>query len=361
MINASILAHRSSYTLLKNNQKEDLFMIIIDEICKFVNSKDIADYLGEIEYNFSPKEISWLIYQCKHLNLKEKHKEWEHLIENTFDWPFETSESKEPSLHRFLKRYIETENRYLKEFTNPNESIYHFSVKVVESDDFDYIQTVDCFYSSYENCLQAAKEYCKDYQEPDCKSFRIKMVKKGIDTSDEFKDRLEIYLNNKFEIESIDAYGIPEEDLNTLIAFDCMWFSFPTPFKKGDIICGRHSSPDLCRGPMVLECTAPDWYEKRNRKGRDISDMWMMGYFQSDTGEIYSETSNDNYMDFEYYPLEKLTDKQRVLIALSNYLKGEIDISLMVKAYHQILLEETAHDNMPREFTEEGLKLAGLR
>ena len=49
---------------------------------------------------------------------------------------------------------------------------------------------------------------------------------------------------------------------------------------------------------------------------------------------------DDNYMDFEYLPPESLTGKQIILVALSNYLKGRIDISLMLNAYHLILLEE---------------------
>ena len=140
-----------------------------------------------------------------------------------------------------------------------------------------------------------------------------------------------------------------------------MWFSLPTPFKNGDIIAGKYTSPGICRGPMVLKCSASEWYNKKGRKGHDIGDMWMNGYFQDpDTGCIYNETSNDNYMDFEYLSPDSLTGKQRILIALSNYLKGRIDISLMLKAYHLILLEEAVKDSKPWNITAKALELAGL-
>ena len=65
-------------------------------------------------------------------------------------------------------------------------------------------------------------------------------------------------------------------------------------------------------------------------------------------------------MDYEYYPSERLTGRRRILKALSNYEKGEIDVVLFARAYHQILLEEDAKDHMPKEYTDEGLRLAGL-
>ena len=111
---------------------------------------------------------------------------------------------------------------------------------------------------------------------------------------------------------------------------------------------------------MVLNYSASEWYTSKNRKGRDVTDMWMNGYFQDSNGNIYNQSSSNNYMDYEYYPSENLTGKLKILLALSNFLKGNIDISLFVRAYHQILLEESVKDNSPWEYTEEKLKLSGL-
>ena len=68
-----------------------------------------------------------------------------------------------------------------------------------------------------------------------------------------------------------------------------------------------------------------------------------------------------HYMDLERYPEEKLTGKKRILKALGNHLKGEIDAVLFARAYHQILLEESARESLPRDITDEGMRLAGLK
>ncbi len=66
-------------------------------------------------------------------------------------------------------------------------------------------------------------------------------------------------------------------------------------------------------------------------------------------------------MNLERYPEENLTGKKRILNALGNHLKGEIDAVLFARAYHQILLEESARDSLPQNVTDEGMCLAGLK
>ncbi len=51
----------------------------------------------------------------------------------------------------------------------------------------------------------------------------------------------------------------------------------------------------------------------------------------------------------------------RILKAVSNYLKGEIDLTLVLNAYYLIMCEENAKGNKRRmNITHEGLRLAGL-
>ena len=86
--------------------------------------------------------------------------------------------------------------------------------------------------------------------------------------------------------------------------------------------------------------------------------MCYNGYFLSEEENTYFECM-DNYMDLEFYP-KKLTGKQKTLIALSNCLKGEIDLELFAKAYHQIITAGYAADSIPLGYTETGMVLAGL-
>ena len=43
------------------------------DICTYVNSRDIGDYLRKINYEFTSKEAAWLIWQCISISLEEKH------------------------------------------------------------------------------------------------------------------------------------------------------------------------------------------------------------------------------------------------------------------------------------------------
>lgn len=64
-------------------------------------------------------------------------------------------------------------------------------------------------------------------------------------------------------------------------------------------------------------------------------------------------------MDFELYQGD-YKGKQRIIKALSNYEKGLIDAELLMYAYHLILSEERAKNDIPCFYTHEGLKLAGI-
>ena len=164
--------------------------------------------------------------------------------------------------------------------------------------------------------------------------------------------------NSNCDVTSL-ARGVSrnDEEGNLEYVFDDMWFCIPAPFKKGDIVWQRNRIVEA--GPLVVEGITPDRYAETGHRGADSSDMNVWGYFQSYDGGIFYEVTF-NYIDFEYYPEEMLIGKKRILKALSNYLKGKIDIELFSTAYQRILLEEQLKDTMPNCFTDEGLRLAGI-
>ena len=55
--------HNSLLTGWKG-EKMDLF--------RFINSKDIRDYLRQIDYSFTAPEAAFLVWQCRSATLKEK-------------------------------------------------------------------------------------------------------------------------------------------------------------------------------------------------------------------------------------------------------------------------------------------------
>ena len=86
--------------------------------------------------------------------------------------------------------------------------------------------------------------------------------------------------------------------------------------------------------------------------------MYAKGIFLNEDGSIYDDKMW-SYMDLEFYEHE-LFGAQRTLIALSNFLKDEIDPALFARAYHQILTAGYAKQCMPGDYSDTGLELAGL-
>ena len=91
-------------------------------ILQFVNSKDIREHLQSIGYQFNALEASWLIWQSRNTTLQECHQAWERVIREYPDGLIEErmNTKPQPSLHGFLREYMEMENRYLEQFQNPD-------------------------------------------------------------------------------------------------------------------------------------------------------------------------------------------------------------------------------------------------
>lgn len=152
-------------------------------------------------------------------------------------------------------------------------------------------------------------------------------------------------------------YGAEEEG-EVLSAFDGMWFDFPTPFKKGDILVRQdlhgQGAPFILNDLITWDCS------KRIRDEGDNTDMCagIIGLNEGE-GTLYDECES-NYMDFEYYE-EPLIGEKRLLKPISSLMKGEINVPLAFNAFRKIMLEESAKENWMREwFGQEAYKAAGL-
>ena len=326
------------------------------EICRFVNSKDIRKYLADINYSFTTAEAAWLVYQCRNATLAEKYAAWEKIITTMPDQSVDSIHFDKPyeSIHRVISDFIEMKKKATEMFLEVAPNAFHQYSLIYYDGSRDYNDSM--LYSSYEKCFNQLE---RDLSEEDD------------DTTSGCIRRLEIdcfynitaYYNKKGEIMDVVIpadYGVL--DWNILDFFRDLWFHFPAPFKKGDLIYDplkhqRRAREDL----LVMESNTPLKFEEDGRSHTDSSDMNVWGYFQDDeTGTIFHEATW-NYMDFEYYPEELLTGKKRILKALSNLMKEKIDIGLFIHAYHLIMLEETRNDLMSHGwYTDEGMKLAGI-
>ncbi len=89
-------------------------------VYRFINSKDIRNYLKEINYAFTSVEMAWLVYQCFDATEKEKHGAWNEIINTMPDCSVEVREGYDvdgyDSLHKVLNAYMENDNNSICPF-----------------------------------------------------------------------------------------------------------------------------------------------------------------------------------------------------------------------------------------------------
>lgn len=330
------------------------------DIYKYINSVDIKNHLIKIEYKFSSIEAAWLVWQSKFTSLKEKHDAWNEIIRTMPDCelPKRAGTRSYPSLHDYLYRYMNMQKNQLEILQRKdNSAVYSYSVQVFDDDDWEYENCA--LYSNFPVCLEKGRAHHQYHPELPLEEFmlrsRILIKKIWIDGE---KCSIQAEFNGYGEVISILQYGDLTDDEENLIrsGFKKMWFTFPTPFKKGDIVtvCG-------CNDDVFVLDQLDSESEARDSLWQigDSSDMVARGYFiEPHLHNIYYECMH-KYMNLEYYRGE-ITGIKRIFKALSSYLKEDIDITLYSNSYHAILVEEQAKIVFPREYTDAGLALAGL-
>lgn len=330
------------------------------DICSFINSDAIANHLREINYVFSSKEAAWLIYQCKKITLREKHDAWEWLIENMPDCELEERMNclHWDSLHGVIDQYMNIEKKYLEIFRKKEaNAVYQY--RMFGPEDTDWVEEYEIINSSEDGCWE---EIFTDYKEDEIEIVQIK--KTYIDSNQYISVSFDAN-KNTLEIDT-SLYTAEERDV-IIESFEGFWFDFPVPFKIGDMLIKKNQryirkyiGED---GVLILEGITP-WETERNARRKtngsgDNSDMCAWGYFQDEDGRIFTETIW-NYMDLDYY-VGPFDGVKRLLVAISNFLKGKISLSIVLSAYRKIILDEFSKDIMLSHwYTEEGLELAGL-
>ncbi len=339
---------------------KDIFKI---NVYDFINSAAIARHCQEIGHQFTPLQIAYLINGSRRHTLTEKHQAFQWVIDNMPDDEirFRTDAVKgncsgKVSLKWFLKKYIALQNKCLNEFFMADKnSVYQFGVYASLPEFYHlggkeqgkYYQTIETALTDIErDIVNSGSEeiihVCKNYinEEQRC---------------------ISVLFNSKEEVTDIyyDS-GMSYEEMDIMDGFDQVCFVCPVPFKEGDIVWAPFYADE---DPFVFLSI---WYEGRSEEDRreyikhnGSMDMLAYGYFQGDDGHIYWEFMHD-YLCIEYYN-DSFDGSKRALKAVSNFLKGGLDLADALNAYHIIMNEENA--NKIREqlmLTSEGMSLAGL-
>ena len=341
-------------------------------IYRFINSRDIRKHLEDIGYEFNALEASWLVYQCIDATLEEKHDAWRWIIKEMPDMEV----IKRPncvyrgSLHDTLRMYMTMEEKMLDQYLNPTDAVYaceHF----MDHEPYGG----EKIYFNIDECLREIYDFWSNY-DPDDLSYDAATI-----VTRHFRDRkclIKVEYNTDCTVVSVDGYPsspeLMDEEYENIkyYFFDGLWFDFPTPFEKGDIVynCKMNRGPDsydLCRGLFVLD-NLITWYLRDEGANRfdsfregtsgDTTDMTAYGYFMFEDGHVYHECM-DNYMDLEVYR-GPFVGIQRVYKALSSYIREDIDLELFLYAHRMFMLDKQKEDFTANCFTEEGLRLAGL-
>ena len=340
------------------------------DITIFINSRDIRDYHRKIGYKYNALEAAWLVYYCRDISVKQKHEAWNWIIQNMPDCEVSNGRIHTcfygKSAHKAIADYIEMEQDFIDSFMTDSGWLYTYSHSFIRGGE----REVDIVYdkgvfSSAENCI----EHILKEEDPKETTFaEISRKRPDEDCYNNYHGSIVIDLSGEIVDVSIDTKDDSDRSVIDLVCFfEDLWFEFPVPFKRGDIVflCNRLGEED----PIVLTdiVIPPNWEREkyimmRSEHGGDTSDMNLYGYAMDESGYIgpFREVWF-NYMDVEYYRKE-LKGVDRALIPISNWLKGEFcdDLCLLLAGYHRILLEEVLAKTVPLMYSAEALKLAGF-
>ena len=314
----------------------------------FVNSKDIREYWEEIGYESSALESAWLIWQGKNQSLNEKHLAWSNLIDSSTDCsiPAGAFDLPQKSLHNFLSRYIEIDEELIKAFyTEGDHAVFSYRMYFDDDGDREWYNEPAMF-----NTFEEAYEHAKDGGEPPHPNF-IEFVKTYIGSEGK---QIFVRFNLEKEIVRVDEsdYLTDSKDYEIFQeVFRNMSFAFPIPFKKGDIVSttrGLYTRPSYSGGTYVFENVVTE-----------DNCTFVTGYGVDGNGVAYYHRDHD-YMDL-VRNVTPLINEDKMLLPISKYLSGEIDLALLLGACKHIFCSNEAKKlNLYMNYTKEEKKLAGV-
>lgn len=331
----------------------------------FVNSKAIREHLRSINYQFNSLEVAWLIYSCERLSFQEKKEYWLELMDvlPDTDMPPTRVHEEWKTVYELLPKYIDLIESFVAELFKEdidNEYVYMYSYLYMG--DSSWSEEFDTVFRSIDDCINVIKKevleldeiYVKDEKSTGVIEYVIR--KQSLINTDK---KIEVSFAGGGKVKDVRYNSISDGDTIDLEnALYYQWFSFPTPFKKGDIVW--EPKPDnMIRwdsdGPFVLEGLSTWNPIDHTVKYGDSSDMRAYGYFLNPNGTIYQDGMG-NYMDLEYYD-EPFEGDGRMLTAISKYLKDEINLEFLLCVYRRTLLDAAERDVMltnwfPQEWVE---------
>lgn len=323
---------------------------------RFLDSRDIRNHLENMEYPLSTPKAAYLVWQCRRATLSEKIQAWETIQKTMPDCSMEERMNMMaiPSFHRFLQEYLEVVRKLLKLLQTPDLSYTYQWFYLEESNPAGYNHFYGGQYTTYKDCVKAAMDaVCNQQWMPENIPLTVEIIKCESDNA-----LIRAFLNRKGTLLSMDCSGtiLSEQEQEVLWAFAGMWFDFPTPFQRGDILIQK-APPYLhvqrpcasLRRYFVLESLSTwdnsqmakhgfsagelsryDYHRivKRLQNHGDYTDMSFLAYFLEDGKLVWDNRSW--YLSLERYT-GSLPENQRLLQSISDTIQGRTGLMALLK------------------------------
>ena len=329
------------------------------DIYRFIDSRDMREHLQKLNYSFTTPEAAFLVYWCKNAALEERIAAWREIIDTMPNCAMAERMNLEaiPDFRQFLRDYIDLQERDLRRFKEPEGCVYvcELSRQGKLCVDMEFGP-----FSDFDRCLSAAIRRAAEEE-----AVGLRIFKRPMDPGEDWPREDYCILTPQGEVCQLECRELNDRDLDLSLAFEGMWFDFPTPFHAGDIVCS-HRKPDepfvltdLCtwdaetlRRELPVSEYSDYWLSNmdhalaRMRAKGDTSDMICRGYTVSgDPGEAISFVFNDDiFICLEYYrgPLKGI---HKLLKPISYFLKRNRSIKFLLNSYclaqQQAMLENS--------------------
>ena len=326
------------------------------DICRFLNSRDVADYLREIGYKFSAPEAAFIVYRSREATLDEKIASWREIADTMPDCSMEGRLNMEsiPDFRTFLYEYIGLQKRTLAWFSEPSGCVYGFSYPSDEGWEQD-----GNIFCDAESCLEHIRSCCGGRWDQEEAPLRYAIEKRPVNQPDSGKSGT-MLLNASLEALAVDCAHLEGADLDLSLQFDGMWFAIPTPFKRGDFVCDACDS----NAQTIVVDSLPSWGRKdyidngfpesdshasradaaldRFMKDGDTTDMNAYGFFADENGDVWCERTGCNYLDLRYQ--KYVGGPSRWALVVSAFLDGQLNLCAAWNSLHYLRVDSDARN-----------------
>ena len=283
------------------------------DIYNFINSKDICRYLRNINYDFSPLECAWLIWQSRRATVKDRHEAWSEIINTMPDCEIPNYKD---SLHTFLRNLISAEKNAIQRFFEKTEdSIYTGSVTAIDGaegiDNTAFVSLEDCV-SSLDGLIESDALY-------------YNITKSKLENK-VYRDYIVVHLDANKNV----AHIITDDFENV---FNKLTVKFPLAFKKGDIL--KRTSvgipglylPDYTEKLVYLYYADDEW----SKRDGGYDEMTVTGYFWR-----YDRLCLDSYACYMDYEIADAVDEieDSLLVLTSSFLRKKMNPVEYAENYH---------------------------